>query len=125
MNYLTIEKSKTKSKSVATKSFTSTWTAALPTMYQLRYHARYDIPDAKLHEWYSLWYKHIGWRGKIKWKPYKDYTYASLAGGGKDRITGNYEWAKKLAKDLHIEMPPATHRLSAVGSQTKAKKGGH
>ena|ERR1039458_4176314 len=109
------------------KSFTSTctWTMTAPVMYQLRYHAYYDIPEAELSEWYSLWYKHIGWRGKIKWKPYKDYTYIGAGESMKNAITGNYEWAKKLSKDLNIEMPQATHRLSQQDTRsTKAKKGG-
>lgn len=76
------------------------------TKYKLKYHERFDIDDAKTHTWYTLheWRKNFFGKG-MSWKPVKVYTYASLAGGGKDPATGDYFWAKRIAKEFKIKVP--------------------
>lgn len=74
--------------------------------YTLKYHSYFDLSSAKVIEWWSLWewrrprlFK--SWR-RCRWMPVSEYFYPD---GGKEQITGDKEWAKKVAKHFDIEVP--------------------
>ncbi len=71
--------------------------------YMLKYHSYFDLSTAKVIEWWSLW----EWRQtrilrRWRWMSVNEYFYPD---GGKEQITGNKEWAKKVAKHFNIEVP--------------------
>ena len=108
-----------RSQSKATKPITSTWRITMPEpMLRLEYNATYDYSRAKLDEWYTLWQKdYTMFKHRPVWRPV-------LTGAGEYNfpVTGDYRWAKRIAKAHDISVPPATHRLSQQDTRSTVSK---
>lgn len=99
---------KTRSSSDKPVAFTSTWTAVMPVLYRLVYHTNYDYAHAELDEWYTLQRKRLTlFKKRVKWVPVK-----TGAGEYSFPVRGDFGWAERIARDLDIELPMPTHRLS-------------
>lgn len=94
---------------------TSTWyRVTMSPMLRLRYHASYDYGTAKLHEWYTLQIKRFTlFRKREKWVAVKEDNWDGLGVSARP-VSGDYDWAVRIAKDFDIELPVPTHRLSKI-----------
>ena len=68
--------------------------------YKLVCSSEYWFDCAKWSDRYTIYKLVKNWRGKYTWKPITYWTPY-----GNFNIAGDMEWAKKIAKDLDIEIP--------------------
>jgi len=75
--------------------------------YRLRRHEDFNFSRAELFVWYTLEeYRPKAIFQRWKWRPVKEWTFAGSE-DFKESVSGNLEWAQRLAKHLCIEVPGA------------------
>lgn len=66
---------------------------------------RWDDAAATLHEWWELYeYRNTFWGGP-KWRPVKAPKYAGNGDSYIDKVSGDREWANKIAQHYGIKVP--------------------